>query len=281
MSKPEDKSLNTLRVLSDKKASKKQGSIVTNGGIHVDKNIVCEEEIVTEDLIVKGLSKFAGDVSIGGRFYCPDLFSFDEDTFRFRRNLVPTIPKNPISDCDISSLGTYKEPWSTAYIKCIKAENIDASTMCVGVNCAGNPSFQILPEQININNELNIVNPETNVIMLKTCNGAIESYAPIYNQWDSFRTIEIAYNPQEILHITTSTILLNINNESELFLCYDADLVPPSTKVKIYFIKQNQSTKSRYKLILTRFNKKYVFTSTVPVKRIKLIVMENSIYLIN
>ena len=52
MSKPEDKTLSSLRILSDKKASKNLGSIVTNGGIYIKKNLFCDDQITTEDLIV-------------------------------------------------------------------------------------------------------------------------------------------------------------------------------------------------------------------------------------
>jgi hypothetical protein len=281
MSKPEDKTLNTIRILSDKKASKNQGSIVTKGGVFVEKNIECADQIVTEDLVVKGLTKLAGDLSIGGTLYCPDLYNVDDDTFRFKRNLVPAKPKIPMSDCDKSTLGTYKEPWDTLFTKCAKTITIETTTMCAGINKFGNPSFQILPNEVNVSDELNIINPETNVVMLKTCQGILEAYAPLYQQWESVRVIELIYNPNEILYINASTIILNISNINELFLCYDADLVPNSTIVKIYFVRQNQSVRSYYKLIITRFNKKYVFTSTRSTKKIKLLFMENCVYLLS
>ena len=47
--------------------------------------------------------------------------------------------------------------------------------------------------------------------MLKSCAGTIEAYAPIYQQWDTTRAIELIYNPQEILHISASTIILKID----------------------------------------------------------------------
>jgi hypothetical protein len=281
MSKPEDKTLNTIRMLSDKKASKNQGSIVTAGGIYIGKNIECAEQIVTEDLVVKGLTKLAGDLSIGGTIYCPDLYNVDDDICRFKRNLVPAKPKIPISTCDKSTLGTHKEPWDILFAKCTKTTNIETSTITAGINKFGNPSFQILPNEINISDNLNIINPETNVVMLKSCDGVLEAYTPIYQQWDSVHVIELGYNPKEILYINASTIILNIGNMNELFLCYDADLVPNSTKVKIYFVKQNQLSKAYYKLILTRFNKKYVFTSIIPTKKIKMLFMENCVYLLS
>jgi hypothetical protein len=281
MSKPEDKTLNSIRVLSNKKASKNLGSIVTHGGVYVDKNIECAEEIITEELVVKGLTKLAGDVSIGGTIYCPDLYTIDDNTFRFKRNLVPDRPKNPLSECDKSSLGTYREPWDIAYAQCIKAGNAEIGSFYAGINTYGNPSFSIRPSQINICDQLNIINPCNNMVMMKTCDGIIEAYAPIYSQWDSFRAIELPYNPEEILYISASTILLDIRNESNLCLTYDAKMVPPNTKIKIYFIKQKQSIKANYKLNLFRANKKYIFTSCIPSKKIKLMFMEEYVYLIN
>lgn len=273
MSKLEDKTLNSLRLLSEKRASKNQGSISTLGGVYVAKNIKCDEEIITGGLIVDGVTKLTGDVSIGGTIYCPNLYSIGDDTFNFKRNLVPE------SQDDIS-LGTRHKPWNMIYAKCIKSENIESSLQCSGTNTYGNTSFEILSDQININNNLNIINPETNIIMIKSCNGAFEIFVPIYKQWNSFQIIQLIYNPNEILHITTSHILLHIENLTELCLIYDGDLIPDSTKVKIYFINKNHSSKANYKLTLTRFNKKYIFTSIRPVNKIKFITMKDSVYLI-
>lgn len=88
MSRPEDKTLNTVRILSDKRASKNQGSIVTSGGIYVGNNIECEKELVAEDLVVKGLTKLAGDVSIGGRLYCPGIYNMSDENICFKRGIM-------------------------------------------------------------------------------------------------------------------------------------------------------------------------------------------------
>lgn len=281
MSKIEGKSINSLKLLSDKQGSKDQGSIVTQGGIFIDKNIECGKEIITNDLIVKGLTKLTGDVSIDGTLFCSDLFTVDDDTLRFNRNLVPAIPEVPLSDCDKSSLGTYMEPWDIVYARCVKTGNVELGSLCAGINDHSNPSLQIQPGQVNINDQLNIINPCTNIVMMKTCDGIIESYAPIYSQWDSFRAIELSYKPEEILYISTSNILLNIGDENNLHLTYNGNMVPNSTKVKIYFIKMKQSARANYKLVLIRSNKKYIFTSRISTKKIKLFFMEECVYLIN
>lgn len=280
MSKPEDKTLNSLRIISEKRASKNHGSIVTQGGLHVGENINCEKDIVTNELVVKGLTKLAGDVSIGGTIYCPGLYNFDSDVFRFKRNVVP--------ECGLNTLGTCNEPWGIIFSKCIKTENTETVNLCAGINSSGIPSLLVGSGQINISDELNIINPITNVIMLKSCsngsngsNGSIEAYCPIYNQWNSCRAIELPYHPNEILHINTSTILLNICNEVCLELFYNTDLVPDSTKVKIYFIKQNQLCAAQYRLVLIRFDKKYIFTSVAPIKNIKLFFLGHTVYLLN
>ncbi len=275
MSRAEDKTFNTIRALSDKRAGKNQGSIITNGGLSVAKNIQCDE-----GLVVKGQTKLAGDVSIGGRLLCPSLYSVDEEMYRFKRNLVPALPCNSGLECDKLSLGTYREPWDLGFIKCIKSENIETSTIYAGMNQSGNPSFQVQPSEININNQLNIINPDTNIVILKTCGDAIEAFVPVYNQWNSVRAIELIYNPNEILHLTTSTILLNIDCANDLWLYFNADLVPVGTKVKTYFIRKKLATKVNYKLEVHRMNKKYIFTSIIPSKKISLFFLDNCVYLL-
>jgi hypothetical protein len=277
MSKPEDRTFNTIRILSEKEASKNQGSIVTTGGLFVNKNIECCDKIIASELVVRGLTKIAGDISIGGRIYCPGLYSVDDEMFRFKKNLVPAVP---LLDCDKIGLGTYREPWEQAFIKCIKTVDIESSTICVGMNQIGNPSFQISSEETNINNRLNIINPDTNTVMLTSSNNAIETFVPIYCQWNSFRAIELTYNPNNMLHLSTSIVLLNTDGMSDLSLYFDANMVPPSTKIKVYFIKHKLGTKANYKLEILRFKKKYIFTSTVPTKKISLFFMENCVYLL-
>lgn len=273
MSKAEDRTLNSIRIISDKTASEKQGSIVTNGGICAEKNILCGE-IVTGDLVVKGLTKLAGDVSIGGTIYCPGVYSIDGTAFRLGRNLIPGERVTGSTECG-GSLGTYSDPWDLVYAGCVNTDGINA-----GHNINSLCSFQVRDNQTIINSNLDIVNPITNTVSLKTCNGIVEAYAPIYQQWDSHRFMCIPYRPGEILYLTVSNILLDTNGCDVLELCYDANGVPDSTKLRIYFMIGNRCCRINYKLELIRYNKKYVFTSTIPTKKIKFIFIEDCVYLI-
>lgn len=281
MAKPEDKTFNSIRLLSERRSSKNQGSIVTPGGIYIGKNIDCGEEIVTNELVIKKSAKIVGDISIGGKIFCQNLFVPINGIYRFEGDIVPALSTNSTKSTE-HCLGTIKEPWDMVYAKHIKTDKMDLTMMSIGPNCYGNPSFHVQNGQININDDLNIINPKTNVMMMKTYDGSIEAYVPIYNQWNSVRAVKLSYNPDETLHISSSNILLEIENISNpLTLSYDTNMIPDSTKVKIYFIHKNQLAKMNYKLVLIRFNKKYVFTSVIPVKKIKLFFLEDCVYLIN
>src|SRR5271154_833769 len=189
MSRPEDKSCHSLRTLSEKPASENHGSIISYGGIFAKKNIVCNEEIVAGNLIIKGTSKIAGDMSIGGTLYCPDVYYLDEDVIRIKRNLVPGLLKHPVRPDEKANLGTVTEPWDlvctqkiqskiievdTINAGTIKAGTINAGTietcyfprMAIGKNKFGTPSLEAQTGEINISDNLNIVNPDTNIIML-------------------------------------------------------------------------------------------------------------------
>lgn len=281
MSKIEAKTFQSIRLVSDKDASKNQGSVVTNGGIYANKNIECEQNIIADKLIIKNIAKIAGDTSIGGKLLCPDLYTINDDVIAFRRNLIPAKPKYPTSDDDKTTIGTHKEPWGMSYIENINANHIETSTINIGTNSIGLPSFEMQTGNININENFNIINPDTNVIMMKSSNGTLETYVPNYIQWNSFCGIQITYQPNILLQITASHIFININLHSEILLTLDGNDVPPSTKIKIFFLEKNQSRGIQYKISLLRYDKKYVFTSKVSAKKLKLFFMDECVYLIN
>ena len=93
---------------------------------------------------------------------------------------------------------------------------------------------------------LNVSAPGVSRIM-KTSDNGFEVFAPLYQQWNSFRSINVNYNPNQVLYISTSNIFINICNENELELEYDGDRVPNDTKVKFYFVRGNQLAKAKYK----------------------------------
>lgn len=312
MSKPEDKTFNTLRTISDKRATKNNGSIVSNGGGYFGRNIRCEEEIIANELIIEDVAKIGGDISIGGICYCPDIYTVNEDVIKFKRNVVPGCVKNPSKPNEKSNLGTVGDPWEIAHINklisneiCINefntnqlnanqinSSNINTSNLCVteatiehiptlsvGTNECGQPSFYAGCDQVNISTDFNIVNPNSNEIMMLAADGVVEVFVPLFKQWDSFKPIIINYVRQQILVICASYIFINTGSETDLFIDCNADTVPCNTIVKIYFVGANQLSKAKYELVINKHGKKYIFKSVHPVKKIKLIFMENHIYL--
>lgn len=281
MSGPENKTFYSVRISSEKDASKDQGSLVANGGIYIKKNIECDQNVITDKITVRDAAKIAGNISIGGTIYCPDLYTLNDDTIGFKRNLIPSKPKYPISKNDMSTLGTRKEPWEIIYVNNIDTKHIDASTISIATNCSGLSSLEINSDCININENLNIINPVNNTIMMKSSDGFMETYVPNYTQWESFYGTQITYQPNLLLQITTSIILINTDTHNDIILILNGDQVPRNTKVKIYFLKKNQSCKIQYNISLITYNKKYVFTSKIPAKKISLFFMDNFVYLIN
>lgn len=285
MLRTEDKTLNSLRILSPKPAFENQGSIITQGGLYVAKNIL-SSDIVTRTFVSLGITKLVSDVSVGGIIFCPELYSVNEEVIKFKRNLIPGLLKNPSVVDEKASLGTISDPWNIIFAENIKTEQIESSriaadqTLIAGKNQLEQPSISVRPGEINISDQLNIVDPQTNTVLMKTNGYSLESYGPIYQKWDSFKGIKIDYDPNKILYITASNILLEIGDYHELEMEYDADKVPNDTKVKFYFIKKNQLAKAKYNLKITRFGNTYLFASINRVKKIKLIFTNDYVYLI-
>lgn len=275
MSGPEDKTLNTIKVLSDKNASCDQGSITTNGGIYAKKNVMCEETVATNCLVVSDMAKIAGDLVIGGRLCCQGIYDIDDHTVSYKRSL------NPARTIKNLTLGAPNCPWKEIYSECLRSDHVESSSLSAGTNTNGISTLLVQNGHAYINGNFAFVNPETNNIMLKDNNGTIETYTPIYQQWSSFQPLELCYQPNTTLHITSSVIMMNIGENQQLELCYDANLVPINTKVKVYFVHQKQSAWAKYCLVLFKNNKKFLFTSDHPSKKISLFFLEKNIYLIN
>lgn len=274
MSGLEDKTFNTIKVLGEKDASCDQGSIATHGGIYAKKNIMCDETVVTDCLVVKDMAKIAGDLIIGGRLCCPELYEFNDHAISYKHSLIPVRSGSAM-------LGTHHCPWKEIHADILHTDNIHSSSLCIGNNVCGTPTLLIHDGHVYVNGNFTVVDPETNKVMLKNNNGTVEAYTSIYQQWFSFQPIELCYHPDMILHITSSVIMLDIGDNQQLDLCYDANLVPVNTKIKVYFIHQKQSAWSKYHLVLMRNGKKTIFTSNHPSKKISLFCLEKNIYLIN
>lgn len=302
MYKAEDKTFNTIRTLSDRRAINNQGSITSTGGMYIGKNIICKEDILANLLIIENLAKFAGDISVGGNIYCPNLFTFDNENIYFHKKIhlpndTSTYYPNNNNEPSLNnsnnthrSIGTKEKPLPIIYCDCLKTNNLDITKLSIATNVSNNPSLVVEDNNININDNLNIINPTNNTVMVRSYDGKLETFVPIYNQWNSFSAIEIDYNPDDILHINASHIILNIKPEIKeikdndikgVILNYDGNLIPDSTKVKIYFIQNQKSSKFNYKLTLYRSNKRFIFTSKQAVKKIKLIFLGENVYLAN
>ena len=234
----EDKTLNSLRILSQKKASINQGSIVTQGGIYVKGNIECEDKLVVDTLIVRGTTKLAGDVSIGGEIIYPQMNNWE----------------NGDCNCTLPSINTHS----------------------ISTKCINTPSIHIEPGQINVHDNINIIDPKTGVIMARSFEGRVENYIPIYSQWMNIRSVQIIYDPEIILKITTSFIFIIVPHPCCLNLVYDACLVPDNTMITTYFINNNRRIKLPYNLNIG----KYKFASETPTKNIKLAFLEGCINLL-
>ena len=257
----EDKTLNSIRVVSNKEAIKNGGSIVSNGGAYIAKNIECDGRIVSNEAIIRGSVKIADSLSVGNMIYCPDLYGIDNDTIRFRRCLVPGRPKNPISKTDLSTLGTKLEPWETIYARCIETE-----------------SLTIVPGQIDIKDNLNIIHPQTNDIMARIQPGYVESNVPIYQRWTTLDCDKITYVDNMPIEIISSTIFLEIGSVADINLYLDAKNVPDSIWIKIYFFNQGKNTVANYNIKINWCDKDFAFGSDTSSSRIKLAFVDNIIY---
>lgn len=243
---------------------------VINNDIYSHKNIM-SKELITNNFAIKK-ARIAGNRYNEQKIYYPNTIKFDKD-------IIPHKFEN--HTCN------FKEKWENI---CGKYDHLETNSINIGINDLDNPTLQISQNKLNINGYFNFIDPKTNVVMMKNTDGAIETLVPVYNQWDAFHAVHICYDPEIILRVTTSNIFIILekshdntedNQKRELLLNYDCDLVPNRTKVKIYFIRNNQAYRSRFKISLVRHKKKYIFTSIIKRKKIKLVFMENTVYSIS
>ena len=278
MSRLEDKTLNSIRLLSDKTAAKNCGSIVSNGGAYIAKNIDCDGCIISNELVTKSSAKIAGNLSVGNVLYCPDLYGIDDDTIRFRRCLVPGEPKNPISNFDITTLGTKREPWSVIYVDCVKTGPLAVPELTVGINYMGMPSLNIIPGQINIGDYLNIIDPLTNTLIAQSGPNCINANAPIYQRWDAFNGTKIVYKIDQTIDQTikleSSVIFLDIGSCLKLTLCCDTTCVPNNSWARIYFLSNGQSVRAKYNIKFLWGGRECCFICDKLVKKIKLVFLD-------
>lgn len=249
----ENITVNTLRTTSNKAAGDHTGAIVSHGGIYVDENIIC-----------RGNSRISGDLNVDGNIYCPSIYTIIGNAMKYVKNILP-------DKTESSMIGSYTAPWETIYCEKIKTANIET----VNIN---SPTFQTDFQSTNIISDLNLVDAKTNCIYFKAGNSIIDIYCPVYHQWESIRTVTIAYDNSSTLHLTTSTVFLETGDNQKLELSYNCDLVPDGTIVTTFFIKNKISSKVNYKLKVFRFNKKYVYTSKKEMKCIKLYFDDKLVY---
>lgn len=124
MSRFDDQTFNTVRVLSDKDAGKSSGAIVVSGGMYVGKKLIVGE-FATETI-----AKFGKDVSIGGKLYVPELYSLADDSIELKKNLLPKKSE---------TIGSDSQPWCEIYTTDLCADNIDTST--ININNGSNASI--------------------------------------------------------------------------------------------------------------------------------------------
>jgi len=105
------------------------GSITTNGGIGVKKNIYVEEDIEADDIISRKNAKIGESLFVG--------------------NKIETSYVLPNSN-SINSIGNVKQIWDYGYINNITSTNLDAKgEISLGANDKGEPLLSIDPELSN------------------------------------------------------------------------------------------------------------------------------------
>lgn len=270
MAKPEDRTVNTLRTISNKSAGDHQGSIVSHGGIYADENIICNGTIISKNMAIDETCKIGKDLSIGGTIYCPSMYTVIGDAIKYFKSIIPD--RNKKSDPPM--IGSYTDPWAIIYSEKIKTSVIESTEI-------NTPLIQSNMNSTNIISDFNIVDPLTNCIYFKASDSKINTYCPLYQQWESIQPLNIIYDPSNILHLTTSTVFLETDNHVNLSLSYNIDIVPDNTIVTTYFVKNKISVKVNYTLEVYRCNKKCVYVSKKSMKCVKLYYVNESVYFLS
>lgn len=242
MVKLEDKTLGSIRILNEKIASNKQGSIVTAGGVFVGKNLMCIDEVVATDLIIKQNAKIANDVSIGGIMYCPELYSVDTECIKFKRNII---------GIKSISVGTVTEP-----IEHITATNITCDNMTV-------------------QNNFNLAGSD--ILLMRSDGLQLETLVPNYFLWKSFKSATINYCEQSQINIDVSNIFINVGELKFVKINCDGSEIPDNTKVTIYLINDKKITKCKIEIKIIVDDKIYCADRS-KISKIKIIKMCDDIY---
>lgn len=246
--------LTSLKVMVDKPPALNDGALIVKGGIYTGRGILSDDKITTKSLTVTESAKIVKNITIDGSLY-----------------LAGDIRSEPGASVHV---GTSANPVAE-----VETQQIDARRAVLGRNSQGGPGLFVEPNKLIINDNLELANPETNTVMLRSNNGVLEAYTPIYQQWNAPQIMYMHYKPGEVLSITTSKIMLDITGYAELSLNYNASMVPDGCLVKIWFMNLNCLMKVHYKLTVEWLGSQFIFTTSIPMLKAKLLFLNGSVYL--
>lgn len=250
MNELKNESFNTALILSEKKATKpSNGALQVRGGIGVGKNIVCEKEILANELITKKNGRIGENLYVCGTIESATMFRVSNNELIFQKTLIP--------DKNIYSLGDDKSPWKNLYVRTINTTNIDIKIgSTIGTNNKNNmPIFNINKELENttlINGNLILVDKELNSkVEYDQINNILNLNCILNNKINNIKINEdklVNLNANTIILETLSmdkyvvTIILDSNcNMCDIVLGNDSNIILKYKGNKVKMTKKGQT----------------------------------------
>lgn len=217
--------------------SKQEDSILTPGGV------------VTEKLLTNQSAEFMNDIRLKG-------------------DLLTTAD---------SRIGTDRNPLYQIHTRNLDTTKTLTQSLTAGLNSQTAPGLIVEPGKVIINETLEIANPDVNSIMMRSHQGCFEIYTAFYQQWLTPQILRANYRPNEYLTITTSTIIIDTQGFVEIYLNYDARLVPNSTIVTTYFLNAGCLMRAHYKISVIWQTVQFIFTSMTAVSNVKILFLDTTV----
>lgn len=205
MNEGKNASFNSVLVLSDKRSTKPStGSIIVNGGIGVNKNIVCKEEILTNELITRQNVRIGKNLYVMGTIESENMFQLDNDTLVFRKSIA--------GENTSISLGTPDKRWSS-----VNTVDIDFSqNLSGGTNTNDKPILNIdsnIKDTLVINGSLAVLGNDMNSRLYYDQKKDTVNIKNIV-EYDKKQM----YKNNKYMNITNIKSIINIDNYNIVFL---------------------------------------------------------------
>jgi len=123
MNEIDKRSFGSLKILSDKRATKEwNGAISVNGGVGIGKNLIVKDEILARELITSNNARIGGNMYVMGTIESDSMFHVNENSIEFIKSICPKLKQE-------ITLGNPRNRWPIVYAMKIDSSKIECVNM--------------------------------------------------------------------------------------------------------------------------------------------------------